>query len=437
MSVPPELTVLLDGQVVGSLTATADTRLYRLRYDPSWMRDPEAYPVSLALPLTSPVHDGLGVRYWLRGLLPENEARLKEIEVEFSVSRDDPYAMLAYVGEDCVGAVQFAAPGRAAEIVSGSAESAVEWLSEPQLEILLRQVATRFSPAGEAARTGQFSLPGALGKAALVWDSERERWGLPSGQYASTHILKPPMSGVEGHNENEHFCLELARSAGLPAAVSKVVRFGEQRAISVERFDRRIDSNRSVRRLHQEDMALALGLDPALKYAAEAKVGVAEIVNLLRSYAPADVSRFIMDIGFAWITAGTDAHLRNFSLLIYPGGEVALSPLYDVASALGLRVKKRWVNNQNLAIAMSLGGHTSLEEIGRDAWAREVKRSRLSASILAEVAALAQRVAEKAPDVAARIAEEEEDLDARYLTGIAKRVRTRALSCAVELSRGT
>jgi serine/threonine-protein kinase HipA len=242
------------------------------------------------------------------------------------------------------------------------------------------------------------------------------------------------MSGVEGHNENEHFCLQLARAAGLPAATSKVVRFGEQRAISVERFDRRIDSEGEVRRVHQEDLALALGLDPALKYAAEAKVGVAEIVTLLRSYAPGDVSRFVLNVGFAWITAGTDAHLRNFSLLIHAGGEVALSPLYDVASALGLRVNKRWVNTRDLSMAMSIGGHTSLEEIGRDAWAREVKRSRLSGSTLAEVAALARRVAEEALVVATRVAEEE-DLDARYLKSVAKKVRTRALSCAAELSK--
>jgi serine/threonine-protein kinase HipA len=366
-------------------------------------------------------------------LLPENEARLKEIEAEYGVSRDDPYSMLAHVGEDCVGAVQFAAPERAATIASGSADAAVEWLDEAKLEMLLRQVAARPSPSGGAAHTGQFSLPGALGKVALVWDQGRKQWGLPSGRRASTHILKPPMAGVEGHNENEHFSLELARAVGLPAAISKVVRFGEQRAISVERFDRRTDPNGDVRRVHQEDIALALGLNPALKYAAEAKAGVAEIVTLLRSYAPHDVSRFVLDVGFAWITAWTDAHLRNFSLLIYPGGEVALSPLYDVASALGLRVHKRWVNNRDLGMAMSIGGHTSLEEIGRGAWGREVKRSRLSRSTLTGVAALAERVAEEAPLVAARIAEE--DLDARYLASVAKRVRNRALSCAAELSR--
>ena len=431
MTVPPELTVLLDQTEVGHLEPLPGARLYRLRYAGEWLRDPRAYPVSLALPLAAPEHEGLAVRHWLRGLLPDNEARLQEIEREFGVSRDDPYAMLAHVGEDCAGAVQFAEPGRAGEIARGDAAGAVEWLDEERLETLLRGVAARSSPDLRVMQTGQFSLPGALGKVALAWDEDAGRWGLPSGRRASTHILKPPMAGVPAHNENEHFCLQLARAAGLSAASSRIVRFGEQGAIAVERYDRRRGADGDVHRLHQEDMAQALGLDPALRYAGEGSAGIREIVRLLRDYAaPRDVEAFVLGVGYAWITAGTDAHLRNFSLLIQAGENCTLAPLYDVASALGLVKTAR--QRRGLRMAMAIGGLTALDEIGRDAWLREAERSRLPRRLLADTADLASRVADEAPGVAERLIDED-GLDAKHLRRLARDVASRANGCAAQL----
>ncbi|HEU4561563.1 MAG TPA: HipA domain-containing protein [Longimicrobium sp.] len=433
MNAPAELSVLLDRVAVGRLERLPGGYQYRFRYTDEWLRNRRAYPVSFALPLAGREHEGLSVRHWLRGLLPDNEARLLEIEAEFGVSRDDPYAVLAHVGEDCVGAVQFATPERAAEIASGVASEGVEWLDDSSLEILLREIAARSSPDRRVVRTGQFSLPGALGKVALLWDPAKKRWGRPSGQLPSTHILKPPIPGLRNHNENEHFCLELARAAGLEAAESRLVRFGEQGAIAVTRYDRAAEAGGGVRRLHQEDMAQALGLDPALKYAAEGGAGIPEVVRLLRDYAAAgDVDRFIHGVGFAWITAGTDAHLRNFSLLIGAGGGGRLAPLYDLATALGLGTRKG--GTRGLRMAMAIGGHTALDEISRDAWLQETARSRLPKRLVDDVAALAERVAEAAPWVAERLIGKE-GLDTRYLNRLARDVASRARGCAAELSR--
>jgi serine/threonine-protein kinase HipA len=434
MSVPRELVVLLDQRVVGHLQPLASSQLYRLRYTDAWMGDPNAYPVSLALPLAAPEYQGSRVRRWLRGLLPDNEARLQEIEREFGVSRDDPYAMLAQIGEDCVGAVQFAEPRRAAEIVRGNAAGRIEWLNDDQLETLLRTVAARSATDVRVAQTGQFSLPGALGKVALARDDQAGRWGLPSGQHASTHILKPPMRGVAGHNENEHFCLRLAQAAGLPAASSRLVRVGTESAIAVKRYDRRASAAGQVERLHQEDMAQALGLDPALRYAGEGSAGVREIVRLLRDYAgPEDVVAFVRGVAYAWITAGTDAHLRNFSLLIAPGENCSLAPLYDVSSALGLVRKPR--QRRELRLAMAIGGLTSLEDIDHAAWLRETGRSRLPRRLIEELAELSSRVAAEAAGVAERLIGEE-GLDADYLARLARAIEARARACTTELLRG-
>lgn len=433
MSIPPELTVLLDRRVVGTLTPLPASHLHRFRYADAWTGDPSAYPVSLALPLAAPEYEGLPVRNWLRGLLPDNEARLQEVEQEFAVSRDDPYAVLAHIGEDCVGAVQFARPERAEEIASGRAKADIEWLDEETLETLLGEVAARSSPHRRAVRTGQFSLPGALGKVALVHDEVSGRWGRPTGEWPSTHILKPPMPGVAGHNENEHYCPRLAEAAGLPAVASEIVRAGTRTAISVLRYDREQHPGGGRSRLHQEDMAQALGLDPRLKYAAEGGAGIREIVRLLRDYAhPGDVGMFVRYVGFSWITATTDAHLRNFSVLITSGENARLAPLYDVASALGLpRGRGR---RTPLRLAMAIGGTTALDDIDRAAWEREIARSRLSKLVLTELGALCERVAEEAERVAERLIAEE-GLDANYLRRLARHLANRANGCQLRLTR--
>jgi serine/threonine-protein kinase HipA len=60
--------------------------------------------------------------------------------------------------------------------------------------------------------------------------------GLTTGEY-------------DGHAENEHFCLELARAVGLPAASSQVQWFQDQVAIVVERYDR-VESGAKFIRIH-------------------------------------------------------------------------------------------------------------------------------------------------------------------------------------------
>jgi hypothetical protein len=73
-------------------------------------------------------------------------------------------------------------------------------------------------------------------KTALLF--ENGRWGVPSGRAPTTHILKPPSPHFHGHVENEHFCLELARALGLPVTDSRIMRFQDEIAIVIQRYDR-------------------------------------------------------------------------------------------------------------------------------------------------------------------------------------------------------
>ena len=71
--------------------------------------------------------------------------------------------------------------------------------------------------------------------------------------------------------------------------------------------------------------------------------------------AQAGVWRLFDALTFNWLIAGTDAHAKNYSLLL-SGTQVALAPLYDLASALPYEVSVR-----KLRMAMKFGGEYLLQ----------------------------------------------------------------------------
>ena len=108
--------------------------------------------------------------------------------------------------------------------------------------------------------------------------------------------------------------------SGLPTVSSRVGRFGEELAIIIDRYDRR-RTDRGIERVHQEDACQSLGVMPQIKYQNQGGPGVVDIVNLLRTYSTAreeDPLTFMDAVAFNWLIAGTDAHAKNYSLLIKP-----------------------------------------------------------------------------------------------------------------------
>jgi serine/threonine-protein kinase HipA len=328
--VTSELIALLGGQVVGRVRRDARGRL-TLVYDRSWQEAPDAYPLSLSMPLTAQEHGPVVVDAFLWGLLPDNEIVLQRWGQRFQVSPRSAFALLSHVGEDCAGAVQLVPPDRLEAVQSGG-RGQVQWLDEHDIAERLRRLREDHAAWRLQRDVGQFSLAGAQPKTAFLLANGR--WGIPSGRMPTTHILKPPTGGFDGHAENEHVCLALARAVDLPAATSQVLRFEKEIAIAVERYDRRRLGNR-VMRVHQEDVCQALAILPTRKYQNEGGPGVSTVVELLRTHSSAreeDIRSFVDAVGFNWLIAGTDAHAKNYSLLIAGGPRVRLAPLYDLAS---------------------------------------------------------------------------------------------------------
>jgi serine/threonine-protein kinase HipA len=360
------LAVLIEGREAGTLREDATGR-YEFSYDQEWQADDAATPLSLSMPIAERDHRDPSVRPFLRGLLPDNEDVIQRWAKEYQVSPGNPFALLRHVGEDCAGGVQFVVPDRVAAVSEG--KGGVEWLDDLDVGRRLREL-RRDPTAWHATATGQFSLAGAQAKIALLHDAETGRWGAPHGATPTTHILKPAVTGFDSHDLNEHLCLEAARLAGLQAASSHVASFDGERAIVVERYDRRRAPDGRIVRAHQEDVCQALSIPPSDKYQSEGGPGPEQIVDLLRRRVPVDavaahdIEAFVDALALNWILAGTDAHAKNYSLLL-SGRQVRLAPLYDVASFLPYdgHVPK-------LKMAMKLGGEYRLGVIEGRHWRR-------------------------------------------------------------------
>ena len=75
-----------------------------------------------------------------------------------------------------------------------------------------------------------------------------------------------------------------------------------------------------------------------------------------------DVATFLDSVVFNWLIAGTDAHAKNYALLIGVGGGVRLAPLYDVASILP------YIDIEKAKASMKIGGEYRLRNIRAYHW---------------------------------------------------------------------
>lgn len=357
-----ELIALLDGRETGRVVRDNRGKL-TFTYNEQWRNATDAYPLSLSMPITLAEHPNAKIDPFLWGLLPDNEIILASWARKFHVSARNAFSLIAYVGEDCAGAVQFVQPARLNGIL-GAAAPPIEWLDEKEIAKRLRALREDQSAWRAPRDTGQFSLAGAQPKTALLL--ENKKWGVPSGRIPTTHILKPPSGEFEGHAENEHFCLELARALGLPVVDSRIMHFKDEIAIVVERYDRARVAD-TLHRVHQEDMCQAFAIPPTHKYQNEGGPGIRDIVGLLgenSSLPREDIATFLDSVVYNWLIAGTDAHAKNYALLIGAGGRIRLAPLYDVASVLPYPD----INIEKAKVSMKIGGEYRLRNIQPRHW---------------------------------------------------------------------
>jgi serine/threonine-protein kinase HipA len=325
------LIALYEGRGVGEMRRDSGGRVV-FRYDEGWRNDPHGFPLSLSMPLTMERHDPAVVEAFLWNLLPDSAMVQDRWAQRFGVPRQDVLVLLAHVGSDCAGAIQFVSPER---LESAGGQEPMTWLTEAEVAMRLRTL-RRDSSAFRLSRDRSWlTLAGAQAKTAFFFASGR--CGVPSGATPTTHIVKLPDRELDGHAENEHFCLVLAARLGLAAARSELRHFEDEVALMVERFDRQRREDGTIRRVHQEDLCQALGVMPTRKYQREGGPDASTIAGLIGKVSASpqkDEGRFGAALAFNWLIGNVDAHAKNYALTIGDGGAAALAPLYDLVSAL-------------------------------------------------------------------------------------------------------
>lgn len=383
------LSVLLGGQIAAELHCAGTGKL-QLRYDDDYRADPSATPLSASMPLSSAAYDDGVVTPWLWGLLPDDREVLRRWGREFSVSSASPFSLLGTpVGRDCPGAVQICPPSEVGELLERAAEALP--MSEADIATRLRELHANRALWFGRDFAGQFSLGGAQAKTAL--HRSDGQWYEASGSLPSTHIIKPAIVEYRQSQVNEHVCLAAADRAGLAAVRTSLETFEDQTAVVVERFDR-VRRGAQVHRLHQEDLCQALSIHPDRKYQSDGGPGPPDVAGLLRAVVPGrlatdDVWRFVDALAFNWLIAGTDAHAKNYALLLH-GSWARLAPLFDVASFLPYDDSK----GHKVSLAMKVGDGYRLTRADRPgAWQKSASELGLDAhDVVARVARVASRV---------------------------------------------
>jgi serine/threonine-protein kinase HipA len=359
------LDVFMNRRKVGQFFREPDGA-FAFVYDADWLAWEHTMPVSKSLPLRSQRYVGPPVIAVFENLLPDNADIRRRVAERIGADGTDAYSLLARIGRDCVGALQFLPEGQEpdhAESLSGTP------LSDEQIAAMLKDL--KHNPLG-IRRENDFriSVAGAQEKTALLYHDGQ--WIEPSGTTPTTHIFKPAIgtlpNGMDLTDsiENEHFCLRLLAGFGLRVARTEIARFAATKVLIVERFDRLRARDGRLIRLPQEDCCQALSIPPTRKYQNEGGPGIVEICKLLQgSNEPLrDRLNFFKANVLFWLIGATDGHAKNFSITLLPGGRFTMTPLYDVLTVQPtLDAGHLQIKDMKLAMRVGKNRHYKVSDI--------------------------------------------------------------------------
>lgn len=364
------LAVLMFGAVVAHVHHRRSAG-YRLEYEMQ-AREPGSTPLSLSLPPAIGTFTGEVVETYLWGLLPEDpRARVAIQRTHAGVNPEKPLSLLSAIGKECAGAVQLCPP----EEVDRVAHSVGTLESASLADVEARLSAMRIDPeAGWVMPHEHWSLAGTQSKFGIR--HKDGTWWWAHGAQPTTHIVKPGVRELRGQALVEHLTMRAGHHLGLRIARTEFLDFLSERAVVVERFDRAIEAGGAVVRTHQEDVCQALGIRH--KYEEYGGPSASAIIRLLRESAATaqqgrdNVNDFVDGLLFNTVIAATDAHARNYALVL-KGDQVQFAPLYDVATSLAYDPPGAGARR----LSMQIGGTFDAAGVDDNAWRRFARENRL------------------------------------------------------------
>ncbi|MEW0829310.1 HipA domain-containing protein [Escherichia coli] len=325
----PKLVTWMNNQRVGELTKLANGA-HTFKYAPEWLASRYARPLSLSLPLQRGNITSDAVFNFFDNLLPDSPIVRDRIVKRYHAKSRQPFDLLSEIGRDSVGAVTLLPEN---ETITRPI-MAWEKLTEARLEEVLTAYKADI-PLGMIREENDFriSVAGAQEKTALLRIGND--WCIPKGITPTTHIIKLPIGEIRQPNatldlsqsvDNEYYCLLLAKELGLNVPDAEIIKAGRVRALAVERFDRRWNTERTVLlRLPQEDMCQTFGLPSSVKYESDGGPGIARIMAFLMGSIYDIISAFP-------VLGGTGIHISDLKLAMglnaSKGKKTAIDKIY-------------------------------------------------------------------------------------------------------------
>lgn len=395
----------LYGQRAGLIERTGGRTT--LQYVPEFLDSPLATPLSLSMPLSPVTYANRPVESFLKGLLPDNAEVLRRWARKAGVKEGNTLGIVQRFGLDVSGSVIFAPEDELEDALNAPGSQVPA--SDVDIATQLRRMRQDEAAWQNDSEDEHWSLAGAQSKFTLA--RQNGQWMFAEGTTPSTHIVKPGIGRIRAQALSEHVTMRAFALSGIPVAETQFLRFEDQEAIVVTRFDRRTDADGNIIRVHQEDLIQAFGLDPARKYESDRGPGVDRISTLLRNHAGQDaVEQFGKAVIANQIIGAPDAHAKNYSVTLI-GSSVGLAPLYDVATGLIPNSRGRLQFPKG---AMSIGGERGFGDVEASHWEKFAQILRTPTS---EVFDWVAELSETLPKNFQQAASETDGPDAEFLAG--------------------
>lgn len=279
----------------------------------------EGLPISLSLPRTGGWRDQ-APRNFLDNLLPDNPNVRQAMREHLNASSAGVFDLLDRV--DATGGLVFSLSPEP-PIPSPT----LRLIADSQIANEIDRIERTRNYWWDEDSHCRFSLGGAQGKFTL--SRVDGKWYWPDMMLPSTHIVKPKPHDLPEATKVELATMRLSELCGIDTPARGEITAQRKTAYIVERFDRRLEEGRIVR-LRQEDFLQALGLPTRDKYDPSAD----DCLELLqRIDASGSLSyRWLERLAFSTSSANSDAHAKNYSLILDPASGIRLSPQYDAVA---------------------------------------------------------------------------------------------------------
>jgi serine/threonine-protein kinase HipA len=349
-----KLNIFYEDLKVGELYRDGEL-LYSFQYQDDWVKNPQAFALSLAMPLQQEVYGNKTTLSFFENLLPEGELREtigRKNQIESS------YEFLQLFGQDCAGAI----------IISESKKSPFKRENQSKVKLKIEDlypaIEKHQSVAGVIAdkNPGYLSLAGAQDKFPTIY--ENGDFYLPSQGVPTTHIVKVPIhrEGIKESIYNEYFCMQLAKAIGFNIPNCFIRGDGAHPLFVIERYDRLKTHEGKIRRIHQQDFCQAQGIVSENKYEITGGPSIKDNYQVILNHVGfkkriKSTYEYLDWICFNLLIGNNDSHSKNISLLLKEGN-IEFAPLYDLlCTALYTQLVKHF--------SFKIGGRNKVEEIGK------------------------------------------------------------------------